>query len=721
MEKYELPPKSLIEVKGLAGDSSDNIPGVPGVGEKTAITLIKQYKDIDGVYKHIDEIKGKLKEKLEQNQELAFLSRTLGTIDIKAPIEKQKDEMKLTEWNKEEVTSMFRKLKFNRFLERFELDKSEQQEETQAIEIECEELLESQIDKLLQEIDETKKMYYYIIEKEKQGEGILNAVIEGITIYSEKDNKAYLIKNIETLKPIFENKEILKISYKQKRDYILLKQIGIEPHNLMFDVEIAGYLLNSNISKYTIEYLSEEYLKVNTDALIKEEEPQEKQLTLFDMPKEEKPSKRNYIYAYLINKLYYTLEEKMKETDTEELFKTIEMPLSEVLADMQYQGIYVDKEKLQEFGNELKTRLNELTSEIYELAGEEFNINSPKQLGEILFEKLQLPMGKKNKKGYSTGVEVLEKLKDVHPIIEKLLEYRQIGKLNSTYVEGLIPCINENTHKIHSSFHQTVTATGRISSTDPNLQNIPTRNELGKNLRKVFIPDVNKTFIDADYSQIELRVLAHISNDEHMIDAFNKDEDIHKQVASKVFDTPMDEVTKEQRTRAKAVNFGIVYGISDFGLSEQLKIPRKEAKQYIEQYLDKYQGIKQFMEDIVETAKTEGYVETLFHRRRYVPEIKSNNYMVRQFGSRIAMNTPIQGTAADIMKLAMVNVYKELKSQKLKSKIILQVHDELLIEAVEEEKEQVEKILKQEMENVIKLKVPLKIDIEEGNNLYDAK
>lgn len=721
MEKYELPPKSLIEVKGLAGDSSDNIPGVPGVGEKTAITLIKQYKDIDGVYKHIDEIKGKLKEKLEQNQELAFLSRTLGTIDIKAPIEKQKDEMKLTEWNKEEVTSMFQKLKFNRFLERFELDKSEPQEETQTIEVECEELLENQMDNLLQEIAKTKKMYYYIIEKEKQGEGILSAVIEGITIYSEKDNKAYLIKNIETLKPIFENKEILKISYKQKRDYILLKQIGIEPHNLMFDVEIAGYLLNSNISKYTIEYLSEEYLKVNTDALIKEEEPQEKQLTLFDMPKEEKPSKRNYIYAYLINKLYYTLEEKMKETDTEELFKTIEMPLSEVLADMQYQGIYVDKEKLQEFGNELKTRLNELTSEIYELAGEEFNINSPKQLGEILFEKLQLPMGKKNKKGYSTGVEVLEKLKDVHPIIEKLLEYRQIGKLNSTYVEGLIPCINENTHKIHSSFHQTVTATGRISSTDPNLQNIPTRNELGKNLRKVFIPEYNKTFIDADYSQIELRVLAHISNDEHMIDAFNKDEDIHKQVASKVFDTPIDEVTKEQRTRAKAVNFGIVYGISDFGLSEQLKIPRKEAKQYIEQYLSKYQGIKQFMEDIVETAKTEGYVETLFHRRRYIPEIKSNNYMVRQFGSRIAMNTPIQGTAADIMKLAMVNVYKELKSQKLKSKIILQVHDELLIEAVEEEKEQVEKILKQEMENVIKLKVPLKIDIEEGNNLYDAK
>lgn len=721
MEKYELPPKSLIEVKGLAGDSSDNIPGVPGVGEKTAITLIKQYKDIDGVYKHIDELKGKLKEKLEQNQELAFLSRTLGTIDIKAPIEKQKEEMKLTEWNKEEVTNIFKKLKFNRFLERFELGKNDTQEKTETLEINCEELEETNTEKLLQEIKETKKMYYYIIEKSEKGVGILNTVIDGITIYSEKDNKAYLIKNIEILKPIFENKEVLKVSYKQKRDYILLKEAKIKPENFMFDVEVAGYLLNSNISKYTIEYLAEEYLKINVDTLMKEEEPQETQLTLFDTPKEEKPSKRNYIYAYLINKLYYILAEKMKETDTEELFNTIEMPLSEVLADMQYQGIYVDKEKLQEFGVELKTKLNELTSEIYELAGEEFNINSTKQLGEILFEKLKLPMGKKNKTGYSTGVEVLEKLKNVHPIIEKLLEYRQIGKLNSTYVEGLIPCINEKTHKIHSSFHQTVTATGRISSTDPNLQNIPTRNELGKNLRKVFIPESEKIFIDADYSQIELRVLAHISNDEHMIDAFNNDEDIHKQVASKVFDTPMEEVTKEQRSKAKAVNFGIVYGISDFGLSEQLGISRKEAKQYIEQYLSKYQGIKQFMETIVEKAQNEGYVETLFHRRRYVPEIKSNNYMVRQFGSRIAMNTPIQGTAADIMKLAMINVYRKLQSLNLKSKIILQVHDELLIETLKEEKEQVENILKQEMENVIKLKVPLKVDIEEGNNLYDAK
>lgn len=491
----------------------------------------------------------------------------------------------------------------------------------------------------------------------------------------------------------------------------------------MFDIEIAGYILNSNINKYTLEYLSEEYLKIDVATYLKNNEPEEKQLTLFeDNEKEEsKTNKKNYIYVYLMNKLYYELTKKMQETDTLKLFETIEMPLTEVLADMQYQGIYVDKKKLLEFGNELKNKIDELTKQIYELAGEEFNINSPKQLGEVLFEKLKLPMAKKNKTGYSTGVEILEKLKNTHPIIEKLLEYRQIVRLNSTYVDGLIPYINSKTNKIHSSFHQTVATTGRISSTDPNLQNIPTRYELGKNLRKVFKPEKGKIFIDADYSQIELRVLAHISNDKNMIEAFKNDEDIHMQVASKVFNIPIEKVNKKQRSRAKAVNFGIVYGITDFGLAEQIGIPRKEAKQYIEQYLEKYEGIKQFMEDIVKTAKEQGYVETLFHRRRYVPEINSNNYMVRQFGNRIAMNTPIQGTAADIMKLAMINIYNKLNEQKLKSKIILQVHDELLIEAYPEEKEELEKLLKQEMENVIELKIPLKIDIEEGKNLYDAK
>ena len=721
LEKYGLPPKSLIEIKGLAGDASDNIPGVPGVGEKTAITLIKDYKNIEGVYKHIDKLKGKLKEKMQQNEEQAYLSRTLGIINTKAPIEKKLSDMKIVEWDKQKVVEIFTRLKLNRFIERFGLEK--QQVESQTLDIQCEEITEENILTLQKEIEDSKKIYYYIIEKQEEGYGILNKAIEGITIYSEKEDKVYLVKDMTKLKNIFENKDIVKIGYKQKKDYILLKQIGIQTKNLMFDIEIAGYLLNSNINKYTLEYLSEEYLKLDVTTYLKNTEPEQKQLTLFEQyeNQENTISKKNYIYAYLIYKLYSILTSKMEETDTLQLFNQIEMPLIEVLADMQYQGINVDKKKLLEFGDELKTRLNELTKEIYELAGEEFNINSPKQLGEVLFEKLKLPMAKKNKTGYSTGVEILEKLKTTHPIIEKLLEYRQIGRLNSTYVEGLVPYINNKTHKIHSSFHQTVTATGRISSTDPNLQNIPTRYELGKNLRKVFKPGRGKIFIDADYSQIELRVLAHISNDEHMIEAFNHDEDIHKQVASKVFNVPIEKVTKKQRTRAKAVNFGIVYGITDFGLAEQIGIPRKEAKQYIEQYLEKYQGIKQFMENIVEKAKKENYVETLFHRRRYVPEINSNNYMVRQFGNRIAMNTPIQGTAADIMKLAMINIYNRLNEKNLESKIILQVHDELLIEAKPEEKQEVEEILKQEMENVISLKVPLKIDIEEGKSLYDAK
>ena len=720
MEKYGVSPKSLIEVKGLAGDSSDNIPGIPGVGEKTAINLVKQYKNIEGIYKHIDDFKGKLKEKIEQNKEMALLSRTLGTINIDAPIDKNLEEMKLEKWNREEVYKIFKKLQFNKFIERFNLQGEAKEEKK--IEIQYEEnVSEDQLSQIKQEIEKTKKMFYYIITKSEQDAGIINKTIQGIVIYSEAENKSYRINEVQALKNIFEDASIIKIGYKQKQDYILLKEIGINVENLMFDAEIAGYLLNSNISKYSIEYLTNEYLgKDISDYLTEKNKEKNEQLTIFDIKPEENDISP-YIYSYFINKLYYVLTEKMKETETLQLFEEIEMPLVEVLADMQYTGIYADKEELLEFGNDLKERLEQLAKEIYELAGEEFNINSPKQLGEILFEKLQLPLGKKNKTGYSTNVEILEKLKKTHPIINKLLEYRQIGKLNSTYVEGLLPYINKNDNKIHSYFHQTVTATGRISSTEPNLQNIPTRFELGKNLRKVFKPTENNIFIDADYSQIELRVLAHISNDENMIQAFNHDEDIHKQVASKVFDVPIEKVTDEERMRAKAVNFGIVYGISDYGLGEQIGITRKEAKEYIEQYLQKYRGIKQFMDNIVDTAKEQTYVETLFHRRRYVPELQSNNYMIRQFGSRVAMNTPIQGTAADIMKKAMLEIYNELKKLKMKSKIILQVHDEVLIETNEDEKEKVKEILKNKMENVISLKVPLKIDIEEGKTLYEAK
>lgn len=711
-EEYGLEPLDLIEVKGLMGDTSDNIPGVPGVGEKTALNLIKQYKSIDEVYNHIDEQKGKLKEKLSENKDLAYLSRTLGTIDINAPIEKDLNAFQIEEWNKPEVLEIFKKLKFNRFIDRFALQEnvgatsfSDSQINT---EIEHEKIVDkTKLAELKQEIQENKVIYYYLTE-------------EKFIIYSPKTNKCFSIENIQDFKDIFEDKNILKCSYKQKEEFIILWNKGIEAKNLMFDIAIAGYILNSNINKYTIEYLANEYINFDiAEYLSNTEETGVEQITLFDNADEPKEDK-TYIYAYAIYKLYNVLTQKMEEAGSIDLFNKIEMPLTEVLASMQYEGIYIDKQELLDFGKELQEKIDILTQEIYELTGEEFNINSTKQLGEILFEKLKLTAKKKTKTGYSTDVDVLEKIKYEHPVIEKILEYRQLQKLNSTYVEGLIPYIDE-TGRIHSKFHQTVTTTGRISSTDPNLQNIPTRMELGRKLRKVFKPEKGYIFVDADYSQIELRVLAHISEDKNMIEAFCNNEDIHAQAASKVFNIPLEEVTKEERTKAKAVNFGIVYGISEFGLGEQLGVSRKKAKEYIEQYLDKYSGIKEFMTNIVEETKEKGYVETLYHRRRYVPELKSNNYMVRQFGGRVAMNTPIQGTAADIMKIAMINVYNKLKENNLKSKLIVQVHDEILVETLESEREQVKQIVKEEMENVIKLKVPLLAEVEEGYNWYEAK
>lgn len=711
-EEYGLEPLDLIEVKGLMGDTSDNIPGVPGVGEKTALNLIKQYKSIDEVYNHIDEQKGKLKEKLSENKDLAYLSRTLGTIDINAPIEKDLGAFQVEEWNKPEVLEIFKKLKFNRFIDRFALQDNvggtslgESQINT---EIEHEKIVDkTKLAELKQEIQENKAMYYYLTE-------------EKFIIYSPKTNKCFSVENIQDFKDIFEDKNILKCSYKQKEEFIILWNKGIEAKTLMFDIAIAGYILNSNINKYTIEYLANEYINFDiAEYLSNTEETGVEQITLFDNAEEPKEDK-TYIYAYAIYKLYNVLTQKMEEAGSIDLFNKIEMPLTEVLASMQYEGIYIDKQELLDFGKELQEKIDILTQEIYELTGEEFNINSTKQLGEILFEKLKLTAKKKTKTGYSTDVDVLEKIKYEHPVIEKILEYRQLQKLNSTYVEGLIPYIDE-TGRIHSKFHQTVTTTGRISSTDPNLQNIPTRMELGRKLRKVFKPEQGCIFVDADYSQIELRVLAHISEDKNMIEAFCNNEDIHAQAASKVFNIPLEEVTKEERTKAKAVNFGIVYGISEFGLGEQLGVSRKKAKEYIEQYLDKYSGIKEFMTNIVEETKEKGYVETLYHRRRYVPELKSNNYMVRQFGGRVAMNTPIQGTAADIMKIAMINVYNKLKENNLKSKLIVQVHDEILVETLESEREQVKQIVKEEMENVIKLKVPLLAEVEEGYNWYEAK
>ena len=486
---------------------------------------------------------------------------------------------------------------------------------------------------------------------------------------------------------------------------------------------IGTYILNPTNNNLTIENLSNLYLNIDTSEYLnkyEEDKKESKQLNLFQ--NEENNENTKYIYgfkAYLIKKISDKTLEELENINSMELFSKIEMPLVKVLGEMQTNGMYVDKQELQSFGNELKEQIEDLRNQIYELCGEEFNINSTQQLGVILFEKLGLPVYKKTKRGYSTDVDILEKLRPEHPVIEKILEYRSLMKLNSTYVEGLIQYINETTKRIHSYFHQTITATGRISCTDPNLQNLPSHEGEGKNIKKAFKAKEGYVFVDADYSQIELRVLAHIAKDENMIKAFQNDEDIHKEVASKVFGVAMSKVTKEQRSRAKAVNFGIIYGITAFGLSQQLKIDRKQSQKYIDNYLKKYSGIKNFMDEIIKKAEENGYVETIFGRRRYVPELKSNNYMVRQFGSRVAMNTPIQGTAADIMKIAMNNTYDNLKN--LDAKIILQVHDELIIEVKEEEKEKAKEILKESMENAAKLDVPLKVEISEAKTWYEAK
>ena len=743
IEEYGLEPEQLIEVKALQGDTSDNIPGVPGIGPKTAISLIQKYHTVKELYEKIeageDDLKGKQRENIVNNKEMAELSRKLGEIDTNVPVEDTLEDIKLEEWDKPKVLEIFEELRFNRYIERFGLRKNAFG--TGSILHENDENVDESSDahfKIIEtkEIPEIKdgKLFYYLELKENQDEEkIIKKDIVGISIYSE--NKIYYITKYdgfeEKLKNIFEDESIEKYGYDLAQDYILLKQAGITMKNIAYDAKVAAYILNPT-SKYTMDVIARDYLEIDNAEYLQAQGVKEEvqQTSLFDnmatseqQDAEKDNSKKieNCLYAEEIYKLAEVTMKKLEEIEAVELFKNIDMPTVEVLAEMQWNGMYVDLQELDDYGQELKDRIEVLTQEIYELCGEEFNINSTKQLGEILFEKLRLPVVKKTKSGYSTDVDVLEKLREEHPVIERLLEYRQITKLNSTYVEGMKPYVNPKTKRIHSFFHQTITATGRISSTEPNLQNIPTRFELGKQLRKVFKPEDGKLYIDADYSQIELRVLAHISNDEHMVQAFKNGEDIHVQAASKVFNTPIDEVTKEQRSNAKAVNFGIVYGISDFGLGEQLHISRKKAKQYIDQYLEQYAGIKQFMADVVEKAKEAGYVETQFKRRRYIPELSSSNYMVRQFGQRAAMNTPIQGTAADIMKIAMINVLKELKNRNMKSKIVLQVHDEMMIEATLDEVDEVKDLLKQCMESAITLNVPLIAEVSEATNWYDCK
>ena len=760
-EVYGIEPKQLIEVKGLQGDTSDNIPGVPGIGEKTALSLVQKYGTIDNLYKKLEsgeaDIKGKQKEKLEENKDLAYLSRTLGEINTQVPIEDTLEELKLEEWDKPKVLEIFKELNFKRYIDRFNL-----QDENGNANLDSENNIENKykvenktIEEIKSIIENQSKMIFYIeTEKDENEEKIIKEKITVISVFNTSENEAYYInlkeKNrIQDFKEIFENDKILKSGIDLGRVYILLKQEGIDFKGINYDASIAAYILNPTNNKLKINDLAEQYLEIDVNEILgNNQNKKAEQINLFDTmqnsgisdkneQKEEKSEEKKIkeeqekaikaeekkctLYSYIIYKLQEITMKKLEEINAVELFKNIDMPTITVLANMQWNGMYADEEELDKFGNQLKEQLEIKTKMIYEMAGEEFNINSTKQLGEILFEKMKLPVVKKTKSGYSTDVDVLEKLKSEDPIISEILDYRQLMKLNSTYVEGLKPYINPKTKRIHSFFHQTITATGRISSTEPNLQNIPTRFELGKQVRKIFKPEPGKVYIDADYSQIELRVLAHMSEDTHMVQAFKDGEDIHKQAASKVFKTPMEEVTKEQRSNAKAVNFGIVYGISDFGLGEQLGISRKIAKKYIEEYLQEYEGIKNFMDNMKEKAKETGYVETLFNRRRYIPELKSNNYMVRQFGERAAMNTPIQGTAADIMKIAMINVYRKLVENGLEAKIVLQVHDEMMIEAPLNEAEKVKEIVKNEMESAIQLKIPLIAEVSEAENWYECK
>ncbi len=703
-EKYGVTPTEFIDLKAVMGDSSDNIPGVRGIGEKGATALISEYHSIDGVYENIENIKGATKIKLIESKDSAYLSKKLATIDRHVPIDFKISDNERTNVNNAELYDIFNRLEFKSFIKKMGLvpEKSEMPKIDIFETTEFKTVGGEELKKLLE-----NENISFILDK--------NADEVGFCVDKKTGYSASFSKNIDVWKAFFES-DRKKSTHGLKDTIVYLSRHGIDLTNVDFDTEIASYLLEPSRKSYDLTELSQDCLGVT----IEENEGGE-QLSIDGM-------NDTYENTCLMKKAIaldalksYELEE-MKNQEIIELFKTIEMPLVYVLAAMEISGFSVDTELLGEFGERLKNEQNKLTEEIYALAGHEFNINSPKQLGVVLFEELGLTAKKKTKSGYSTNAEVLEKLKYEHPIVEKILEYRKIAKLNSTYVEGLFAVIDKRTGKVHSSFNQTVTVTGRISSTEPNLQNIPVRTQLGREMRKMFVAQ-NDDFVlvDADYSQIELRVLAHIADDENMIEAFESGADIHASTASKVFGVDKESVTSDMRSAAKAINFGLVYGMGEFSLSQDLKISVKAAKEYINDYLGTYPNVKKYMKDTVDFAKENGYVKTMFSRRRQIPELASSNFNLRSFGERVAMNTPVQGSAADIIKLAMINVHKRLKEEGLKSRLILQVHDELIVEALKEELDKVKEILKSEMENAVSLKVPLVADMKWGRSWYDTK
>ena len=699
-EKYHVTPTEFIDVKALMGDPSDNIPGVKGVGEKTAMSLIEKHHSIEYIYENIDDIglKGAMLQKMKDGREMAFMSKELATINRNTPIEFNAEKCVFDGFeNNGELYEILKRLELNSIIKKLDL---------------------SGVDNVKENEDIFKDFSYQVGDKNMISGDKVTVVLDfdGDNISSAAvgaGNNAVVLNEQDDINELLEDDSIAKVMFDVKEAIVKLN-CRIDIKNIADDTAIAAYLVDPAKNEYTIEKLASEYFGTVI------EKPEVKQLSLLD---DVETDRSEYLAkcAVALGVLNERIGDKIKENGQEKLYQEVELPLVTVLAHLEINGFLVDDHQLKEFADKLGEKIDALTNEIYMLAGEEFNINSPKQLGVILFEKLELKPVKKTKTGYATNADVLEKLRDKHPIVNFIMEYRQLAKLKSTYCDGLRAVVNPNTHRIHSVFTQTVTVTGRLSSTEPNLQNIPTRTELGREIRKMFVAKEGYVLVDADYSQIELRVLAHIANDETMINAFRNNEDIHAVTASQVLGIPLEDVTKEQRSSAKAVNFGIVYGIGEFSLAQDLHISVKEAKAYIESYLEKYHGVRNYMESIKEQAKKDGYVKTMLNRIRYIPELKSPNYNIRQFGERVALNTPIQGTAADIIKLAMVRVDNRLINEGLKSKLILQVHDELIVEAHKDEVDKVKQILSEEMQSAMELNVPLKVDMSTGHSWYDAK
>lgn len=711
-EKYGLTPEQIIDMKGLMGDASDNIPGVPGIGEKTAVKLLKEFDTLENLLASIERVTGKkLKEKLEEYKDQAVMSKELATIERKAPVEVELAQIEYEGSDKEKVIALFKELGFQTLLDKFGGNEDAPQVQ------ELEDVNYVIPDEITADIF-TDENYLYV---EILDDNYHYADIIGFSLVNEKGTFFFTQEqaiNSAAFKQWAEDETKAKIVYDAKRCEVSLRRKGIHLQGVIFDTLIAFYIIDPSENIEDLSTIAKRYevRNIQSDESfygkgVKRSIPETKELAKHLV-------RKALVIAALKDLLLHDLE--MNEQDN--LFYELEMPLTLILADMEFSGVKVDTERLRSMGKEIGEKLVSIEANIYELAGERFNVNSPKQLGHILFEKLQLPALKKTKTGYSTSADVLEKLSCDHEIIEQILQYRQLGKLQSTYIEGLLKVVEPKSEKVHTIFNQALTQTGRLSSTDPNLQNIPIRLEEGRKIRQAFIPSEKDWVIfSADYSQIELRVLAHISGDEKLIEAFKEDLDIHTKTAMEVFHVNAEEVTSNMRRQAKAVNFGIVYGISDYGLSQNLGITRKEAGKFIERYLNSYPGVKVYMDDIIHLANQKGYVSTLLHRRRYIPEITSRNFNLRSFAERTAMNTPIQGTAADIIKKAMIDMAAALENQGLKTRLLLQVHDELIFEVPPNELETLKSLVPEIMENAIKLNVPLKVDYAYGPTWFDAK